>query len=238
MSFIMSLGAFAEGFNDARKEKKADAERAADRAQRDRMLDIMEKQASQPIPQMGAYADPAASRAPLSYGASAPTGGSAGTKTLRGLLYRTEAPDYDTLFGHSQKEGGRFAGVRPTQMTIDELASFTSPKGEYGQWVASRNNGVVATPVGGGQIVGSTLRATAKAMGLPGDTRFTPEVQDRMIDHLARQRLAGASSPAAKRAALRAEWHGFKSVPDSDLDAAIAGFEGSQYSMGATRPVS
>jgi hypothetical protein len=85
--------------------------------------------------------------------------------------------DYDALFGFSNRQGGAFAGVRPTQMTINEVIAFTDPSGPYGQWVKGQI-GRVATPVGGFQVVGSTLRDTVKRMGLTGNEMFTPAVQD------------------------------------------------------------
>jgi hypothetical protein len=73
--------------------------------------------------------------------------------------------------------------------------------------------------------VGTTLRGASKEMGLSPDTKFTPQTQDAIASHLAQRRLSSAKSPAAKRAALRAEWEGFKNVGDDELDAAIARFE-------------
>lgn len=163
-----------------------------------------------------------------------PGGGSGGGMggatpgTLHELLDRTEgAADYDTLFGHAQREGGRFAGVRPTQMTLGELYQFTDPSGPYGQYVKEANpEGVVATPIGRGQIVGTTLRATAQAMGLPDDTLFDQATQDRMIAHLANARLArGGGDRTAQMRELRKEWAGFNHVPDNELLAAIENWE-------------
>lgn len=132
------------------------------------------------------------------------------------------AGDYDTLYGHAQREGGQFAGVRPTQMTMAELDQFEK---SYGPWVAGKNNGTLATPIGAGQIVGTTRRKTAEALGYGPDTRFTPEVQDSMIDYLARQRLSRANSMPEKLNQIRQEWVGFRNVPDEDLIAAIAEYE-------------
>ena len=131
---------------------------------------------------------------------------------------------YDTLFGFSQREGGRFAGVDITSMTIGQVLDFQSPRGEYGQWVKDQV-GRVATPVGMYQIVGTTLRRVAKELGLSEDTVFTPEVQDRMFFHLVDQALSGKSSMSAKMSALRGTWEGFKSVSDADLSAAITEYE-------------
>jgi hypothetical protein len=85
--------------------------------------------------------------------------------------------DYDALFGFSNRQGGRFAGVKPTQMTINQVLAFTDPSGPYAQWVKGQV-GRVATPVGGFQVVGSTLRDTVQRMGLSGNELFDPAMQD------------------------------------------------------------
>lgn len=146
---------------------------------------------------------------------------------LIGLIDATEGgADYDTLFGHSQREGSPFAGVRVSDMTLAELYDFSDPSGEYGSWVQQNNpEGDVATPMGRYQIVGSTLRDAAEELGLPPDTVFTKDVQDQIAAHLAERRLASADTIEGKRAALRNEWAGFRNVPDDVLDAAIRQYE-------------
>lgn len=234
--FGMSLGAFAEGLASGRASRKDREEREKAGERQDRWLDIMEKQSAGggAMPLLGAM--PPGS-APMGGGSGFGRAGAGSGKSggLFGLIDRTEgAGNYDTLFGHSQN-GGKFAGTQVSGMTLDQLSDFASPKGAYGQWVASQNNGVVATPMGRHQIVGTTLRNAAQQMGLPGDTKFTGDVQDSIANHLASRRLAGASTPAAARAAMRAEWDGFRKVPDAELDAAIADFRKSS-SLGAARP--
>lgn len=130
--------------------------------------------------------------------------------------------DPATLYGHSQREGGPFAGVDVSNMTIAEAIEFSKPNGEYGQWVARNNNGVVATPMGKAQIVGTTLRRAAEEMGLPMDAKFDENTQREIALYLADQRLAGARSQAEKRSALRSEWVGFKNASDERVDAAIS----------------
>lgn len=231
MAFGSSLGAFVEGFDSSRQARKADAEREKTNAMNDRLLSVMEKQsasADSMMPVLGAISDltravalgRGGDGAGTGFGrASAGTGTAGGDSSLGGLLKRYEgAGDYDTLFGHSQGDGGRFAGTKVSQMTLDQLDAFDK---DYGGWVASRNKGVVATPAGFGQIVGTTRRSAAKAMGLPGDTVFSPEVQEAMVEHLAWNRIKGTSDPAGRRAALRQEWVGFRKAPDADVDAAI-----------------
>lgn len=217
------LASFAEGFAGsygARKDRQADAEQAA---RQDKMIAALG--ALPPAGSTPGYAAPGVPSGAGGFGyAGAGQPGGAGDGSLFGLIDQHEgAGRYDTLFGHAQN-GGRFDDVDVSRMTIDQLSEFAAPDGEYGQWVKGKV-GRVATPMGRHQIVGTTLRNTAAAMGLPGDTVFNGGTQDTMASYLASQRLKSASSPAGKRTALRAEWEGFKNVSDADLDAAIAKFE-------------
>lgn len=98
--------------------------------------------------------------------------------------------DYNKLFANA--ESGAFAGIRPTEMTIKEWLEFQNPSGAYGQFVAERNGGTVSTPMGGYQIIGSTLRDAAKAMGLTGDEVMTPQMQDRIAQHIFETQGTGA----------------------------------------------
>jgi len=141
------------------------------------------------------------------------------------LIDRTEGGGgYDTLFGFSQREGGPFAGTRVNTMTIEEAIEFSNPDGEYGQWVKNNSpGGVVATPMGRYQFVGRTLRHIADLMNLAPDTVFNKKTQDAMFSFWAARTVRGKSIPAA-REALRSQWEGFRSVSDSELDRAIAGF--------------
>ncbi|MBR9765371.1 MAG: glycoside hydrolase family 104 protein [Rhodobacteraceae bacterium] len=153
-----------------------------------------------------------------------------------GLIDRTEgAGGYDTLYGHSQRPGGRFEGVDISKMTLDEVAQFSDPNGEYGQWVKGEV-GRVATPMGRGQIVGTTMRGVAKELGLPGSTRFDAATQELMINHLARQSLAGPLSMAGKMDRLRGTWEGLKGVSDEELQAAILEFEGGGGQAASSEP--
>jgi len=222
----MALAGAAQGFGDSIVEqaraKREEALRAAEREQdrawqtEDRDLGYSERRAAV---QRGFDRDDASMGR-----AAGAMEGLYGTDLL-GLIDTHEGgANYDTLFGHSQN-GGKFDGVRISEMTLDELAEFSNPSGEYGQWVGANNpdNSRVATPMGRYQIVGTTMRAVAREMGLPGDTVFTPDVQDSMARHLADKRIArGGNDPAALRREMRAEWDGFKNVSDAALDQAIA----------------
>jgi hypothetical protein len=96
-----------------------------------------------------------------------------------GIFAGESGGDYDALFGFSQRAGGKFAGVKPTDMTVGEVLEFQSPSGQYGQWVKGQV-GRVATPIGAYQIVGTTLRGAVEAGVVKPGERFTQDVQDRV----------------------------------------------------------
>lgn len=100
-------------------------------------------------------------------------------KIKAGIFAGESGGDYDALFEFSQREGGAFEGVKPTQMTVGQIVQFTDPSGEYGQWVKGKV-GRVATPVGAYQVVGTTLRDAIKAGVVSPNEQFTPDVQDRV----------------------------------------------------------
>jgi hypothetical protein len=148
-----------------------------------------------------------------------------GADPLRGLIRKTEgAGDPSTLYGHAQKEGGAFAGVDVSKETIGNLKQFASSDGAYGRYMKNKL-GYLATPMGEFQIVGDTLKDTAKEMGLSDDTVFTPDVQVAMFQHIADKALSGPKSMAGKMAALRGKWDGFKNVKDDVLASAITAYE-------------
>jgi hypothetical protein len=148
---------------------------------------------------------------------------------LLGLIDRTEGGgDYDTLFGHSNRNGP-FSDVKVSEMTLGEAINFSSERGagSYGNWVQQTNpEGVLATPMGRYQIVGSTLRNAVEELGLPLDTKFNAETQDLIASHLARRRLEGTTGLPQMRSALRSEWAGFRHVSNEELDRAILDFTG------------
>lgn len=138
---------------------------------------------------------------------------------------RTEGGgDYDTLFGHSQRDGGAFAGTRVSNMSIKDALAFADPNGPYAQSVKGKI-GRVATPMGRHQIVGTTLRNAVGEMGIDLNTPFNKGTQDAIAAHLARNRLAGQSSMEGKVSALRSEWEGFKHVPYSEMVQIVNDFQ-------------
>lgn len=223
MSGLAVLSGLTQGLGAGLDLKQRRKQMEADNARADALVAAYGR-APMGIPGYGGGGAPAESAGGT--GTPGANYGAAGETSLLGVIDRTEgAGNYDTLFGHAQNNG-RFGGVRVSQMTLGDLYRFSDPSGEYGQWVRANNpEGVTATPMGRFQIVGSTLRSAAREMGLPDDTVFNSGTQTAVAEHLARRRITGASSPAAKRAALRAEWAGFRHVPDATLDAAIAKFE-------------
>lgn len=160
-------------------------------------------------------------------GARAAAGGpsevyaSALPKSFLSTVDRTEGGgDYDTLFGHAQRNGP-FSNVRISGMTVGQAIDFASPSGQYGQYVKGKV-GRVATPMGRHQIVGTTLRNAASEMGLDPSTPFNQQTQDAIAAHLARKRVASADSMGGKIAALRSEWEGFRHVPDDQMATIVA----------------
>ncbi|WHO73950.1 lytic murein transglycosylase [Rhizobium sp. BT03] len=134
---------------------------------------------------------------------------------------RTEgAGDYDTLFGHAQKNGP-FAGTSVSSMPIRDVIAFTDPSGPYAQYVKGKV-GRVATPVGKYQTVGTTLRGAVGALGLDPNLPYDQGTQDRVASYLARQRIASADTLQGKISALRSEWEGFKNVPDAEMAQIVA----------------
>lgn len=100
--------------------------------------------------------------------------------------------NYDTLFAHSDRPGGPFEKTRVSQMTVDQAIQFASPSGQYGQWVQQHNHGVLATPMGAYQVVGSTLARAKEGLGLSGSEQMTPQLQDKIGGWIFRHQGTGA----------------------------------------------
>lgn len=97
-----------------------------------------------------------------------------------GIFAGESGGDYNALYGFSNRPGGPFSDVRITEMTVDEAIAFSNTRGRYARWVADRNGGVIATPMGAYQVVGSTLARAKQGLGLTGREIMTPELQDRI----------------------------------------------------------
>lgn len=140
------------------------------------------------------------------------------------------AGDPDTLFGHSQRLGGQFGGTKVSEMNLGQLKEFSSPDGDYGQWVKDELGRIghrprVATPMGIGQIVGSTMRDVQAELGLGDDVMFDEKTQRMMINHLAGKRI-NLNDKQATLKGLRNEWEGFKHVDDEVLWNAAQNYSG------------
>ena len=96
---------------------------------------------------------------------------------------RESGGDPNALLNFSQREGGPFAGVNVTDMTVNQAIEFAKPGGPYANY-SREQVGRVATPMGEYQIVGATLRQARDDMGLTGDEVMTPELQEQIAQHL------------------------------------------------------
>lgn len=85
--------------------------------------------------------------------------------------------DYNALYGYANRPGGQFSGVNLTDMTVDQALQFASPSGPYAASVRGQV-GRTATPMGAYQVVGTTLRGAKEGLGLTGQERMTPQLQD------------------------------------------------------------
>ena len=141
-----------------------------------------------------------------------------------------EAQGYDTLFANSETGNTPFRGTKVSTMTLGQLYDFSQPSNQYGQYVKTRlpksteayKKGQTSTPMGKYQIVGTTLRSVADQMGLPEDTVFNKETQDKMFLFLAKDAIGRGKTSAEQRKNLRKVWEGFKHVDNATLDKLIA----------------
>lgn len=129
-------------------------------------------------------------------------------KVIPGIFAGESKGDYDALFGFSNRPGGKFENVKVTQMSVNELLEFQKVGGEYSNYVkANTKEGVAASPAGGFQVVGDTLRDAAKGLGLTGNEKMTPELQDKIGEWIFNSQGIGA-------------WKGF--VPGVEAAPAVA----------------
>lgn len=125
-------------------------------------------------------------------GYAAAGGGGVMPSSVRQGIFRGESGgDYDALLNFSNRKGGQFSNVRLTNMTVDQAIQFSSAGGAYANYSKSKV-GKVATPMGAYQIVGSTLQEAKKAMGLKGNERMTPQMQDALGDYIYQTQGTGA----------------------------------------------
>ena len=118
---------------------------------------------------------------PHSQGSTAENNGwAADSQTIR---QRESGNDYDALLGFSEKGNGPFSGTKVTDMTVDQAIAFSSIGSPYANYSKSKL-GYTATPMGAYQILGSTLADAKKALGLTGNEKMTPELQDSIAKYL------------------------------------------------------
>lgn len=129
-----------------------------------------------------------------------------------GIFAGESGGDYNALFGFSNRPGGRFANTRLTDMTVDEAIQFADPNGPYAQWVKGQI-GRVATPMGGFQVVGSTLKQAKDWAGLTGNELMTPELQDKLGQAILAKQGTGA-------------WEGYRGprTPGTTINSLPAGY--------------
>jgi len=145
-------------------------------------------------------------------------GGNPGySPTLQAALnqYEGGSGGANALYGQAQNDP--FKGVNLSNMTVGQVLDFAKPGGAYMNWVAAHNNGTGSTPMGYGQIVGSTLKSAVKKLGISPDAKFDADTQGKIVNYLAANRVAG-KSPEAARAGLRSEWTSLRNVPDTVVD--------------------
>lgn len=99
--------------------------------------------------------------------------------------------DYDALFGYQNRPDGKFSNVKVSEMPIADVIKFTSPSGEYGQYVKGQV-GRIATPVGAYQVVGTTLRDAVKALNLDPSQKFDKATQDKIGQYILKTQGTGA----------------------------------------------
>jgi len=99
----------------------------------------------------------------------------------RGIFGGESGGDYSALYNYQNRPGGLFQNTDVTKMTIDQLVDFTNPGGDYGRYVKKTNpEGVLSTPIGAYQVVGTTLKDAVKALNISGDQIFDKATQDRI----------------------------------------------------------
>ncbi len=133
--------------------------------------------------------------------AQAPLGGSSlaagGAGHLLDLIRQHESRgNYNAVYGNANSK------VDLSQFSVNEI---------LGQQQAARKAGAKSTAIGANQMIYKTLKAVKAEMGLTGDEKFTPELQDKMGVHLLNGRglqdfLEGKISKRAFAFRLSQEW--------------------------------
>jgi hypothetical protein len=156
-------------------------------------------------------------------------GGNPFTWFQAGLYPEHGGGEYSALFDQVQGEPGKPNRTDITDMTLDEIIEFSDPKGPYAQWVAKTRNdgrtGQPAGPMGFYQIINSNLPTLKDRLGLTGEEKFTPELQDRLGEALLMEKpawnkyVAGISDDKnAAIGAIKSIWGGWADPDDPTQD--------------------
>lgn len=146
------------------------------------------------------------------------------TTTLRGqtgqlldAIGAAEGSTYNTMFGYAERPGGAFEGTNITSMTLNEIQAL--------QKEMVKKNGI-SSAIGKYQFIQDTLKEAIKGLGLKGDEKFTPEIQDKLAIWLLKNRTSfdkwasGEADPAAFQNELASQW---ASIPNTSGKSAYAG---------------
>jgi hypothetical protein len=139
------------------------------------------------------------------------------TGQLLDAIGAAEGATYDTMFGYAEREGQPFAGTKVTNLTLNEVAAL--------QKEMVKNNGI-SSAIGKYQFIQATLKEAIKGLGLSGDEKFTPEVQDKLALWLLKNRtsfeewVTGSGDSAKFQNELASQW---ASVPNTSGKSAYAG---------------
>lgn len=139
------------------------------------------------------------------------------TGQLLDAIGAAEGATYDTMFGYAERPGGDFEGTKVTSLTLNEVLSL--------QKEMVKKNGI-SSAIGKYQFIQGTLKDAIKGLGLKGDEKFTPELQDRLAIWLLKNRTSfdkwatGEADPAAFQNELASQW---ASIPNTSGKSAYAG---------------
>jgi conjugal transfer mating pair stabilization protein TraG len=137
------------------------------------------------------------------------------------------------LVAGPESRGNYNAWYRDARQSKVQLADLTVAEVRTLQGRLVRRNG--GSAVGRYQIIDDTLDGLVVRMGLSGDERFTPALQDRMAMHLARDAgleawLAGALSDERFAANLARVWAG---LPGNHRNRSVYdGIQGNRATVG------
>jgi hypothetical protein len=166
-------------------------------------------------------------------------GGNPFTWFQAGLYPEHYGGEYNSIFGLGKGASNDVLGQLPagegpggfdiTQMSLDDVIEFTKPEGAYAQWVARTRDdgrkGQPAGPMGFYQIINSNLPTLKDRLGLTGEEKFTPELQDRLGEALLMEKpawnkyVAGISDDKnAAIGAIKSIWGGWADPDDPTQD--------------------